>query len=101
MHLLPVGPLLSKAMFLALLLPLLTVFRQARALRRAGHEAPPETGRAPVPGIVVAAPAPPPQAPPARTPQARREAARRRAEAELRDRVSEVAALVAARGAAL
>ncbi|MFE9251386.1 hypothetical protein [Streptomyces sp. NPDC007088] len=97
MHLLPPGPVLPKAALLALSLPPLTLLRHARALRRAARTAPPPGPGAPVPGIVTAAPVPPPGARPAASPQSSLEAARVRAEAELRDRVSEVAALVAAR----
>ncbi|MFJ4699111.1 MULTISPECIES: hypothetical protein [unclassified Streptomyces] len=92
MHLLLAGSLLiASALLLA----------RALSVRRRGRwGAPAAAAPAPLAGIVVAAPGPlPPPGGPRHTDQARREAARVRAEAELRDRASELAALLAARGA--
>ncbi|MET8557935.1 hypothetical protein ABZV64_23685 [Streptomyces sp. NPDC004959] len=93
MHLLLAGSLLiASALLLA----------RALSARRRGHWGVRETAApaAPLAGIVVAAPGPlPPPGGPRHTDQARREAVRVRAEAELRDRASELAALLAARAA--
>jgi hypothetical protein len=92
MHLLLAGSLLiATALLLA---RVLSVRRRVRP--PAGERVAPA---APLAGIVVAAPGPlPPPGGRRHTDQARREAARIRAEAELRDRASELAALLAARG---